>query len=258
MRKHLAGASAFLLCLSLGGCVGVTPLPKSTRTSQGIEEKTVDLDFIQPGTTTRAEVKDKLKLIDTGLQSDRFFLGRWSSSSSGGWAFLVGYGGGVGNASRIWKNGNLLIEFTSAGIVTKSETFNDAHLRGKLQIVAAEWTHALPETVELPVNYWKTDLDTAPAKITIAAGNFSFEEQGTGKKLAKFTLPAKDVDLMHPTMTTQGSWSVPEPDPAKTRQTLHFAYNLKSVGGPRRTKIDVELILPELVTLMSRVSSSWK
>ena len=256
MRKHLALGSALLVCLFLGGCVGVTPLPTHTRTPQGTEEKTLDLAFIQPGKTTRAEVKDKLKLIDTGLQSERFFLGRWSSSSSGGWAFLVGYGGGMGNASRVWKNGNLLVEFTADGIVTKNETFNDSHLTAKLLAVAAELTPA--ETVELPLTYWKTDIKTAPAKITISAGNLSFEEQGTEKKPIKFTVPARDVDLMHPSIPTQGSWSASDPDPVKTRQTLHFARDLKSVGGPRKTKIDVMVTLPELVTLMSRVSSGAK
>jgi hypothetical protein len=234
----------------------VTPLPKRTRTVQGIDEKTVDLDFIQPGKTTRGEVRDKLKLIDTDLRSERFFLGRWSSSSSGGWVFLVGYGGGVGNASRVWKNGNLLVEFTSDGIVARSETFNDSHLTARLLAVAAELSPANPETVELRVTYWKTDIDTAPAKITISGGNLNFEELGTDKKPKKFTLPARDVDLMHPSITTQGSWSSSDPDPVKTRQTLHFAFNLKSVGGPRKTKIDVELTLPELVTLMSRISGA--
>jgi len=255
MRQHRSVTSALLLCLSLGGCVGVTPLPTRTRAPQGTVEKTLDLAFIQPGKTTRAEIQGKLKAFDSGIPSERFFLGRWSSSSSGGWAFLVGYGGGVGNATRIWKNGNLLVEFASDGVVTKSETFNDSHLTARLMTVAADLSPSDPESVELLVTYWKTDLGTAPAKITISAGNFSFEEQGTDKKPNKFTLPARDVDLMHPSMTTQGSWSSPDPDPVKTRQTLHFAYNLKSVGGPRKTKIDVELTLPELVTVLSRVSS---
>jgi hypothetical protein len=256
MRKHRSVTSALVLCLSLGGCVGVTPLPTHTRTPQGTVEKTLDLAFIQLGKTTRAEIQDKLKAFDTGIPSERFFLGRWSSSSSGGWAFLVGYGGGVGNASRIWKNGNLLVEFASDGVVTKSETFNDSHLTASLMTVASDLSPSGPESVELPVTYWKTDLGTAPAKITISAGNFSFEEQGTDKKPDKFTLPARDVDLMHPSITTQGSWSSSDPDPVKTRQTLHFAYNLKSVGGPRKTKIDVELTLPELVTLMTRTAGA--
>ena len=55
----------FLLCLALVACLAVTPLPQRTRTPQGTEEKSVDLTFIQPGKTTRAEVMDKLKLIDT-------------------------------------------------------------------------------------------------------------------------------------------------------------------------------------------------
>jgi hypothetical protein len=251
MKKHLRAAGALLLCLSLGGCIGVTPLPKVTRTPQGVEEKTVDLDFIQPGTTTRAEVRDKLKLIDTGLQSERFFLGRWSSSSSGGWIFLVGLGGGVGNASRIWKSGDLLVEFDSAGLVTKSETFNDSHLNARLLPVAAEATAVAPETVELSVTYWKANREGIPAKVTLSASAFDFEELGTAKKKHKFTLPVKDVEL-------RGSSLYAAPDPVKTKQTLRFAHDLKSIGGPRGKTFDLEMTLPQLVTLMSRVSNAPK
>jgi hypothetical protein len=106
----------------------VTPLPKRTRTPQGTKEKSVDLTLIQPGKTTRAEVMDNLKLIDTGYTGNRFFLGRWSSSSAGGWVFLVGMGGGIGNSARIWKSGNLLIEFDVNGIVKKYGTFKDSNL----------------------------------------------------------------------------------------------------------------------------------
>jgi hypothetical protein len=47
--KPLETIITFLLCLTLAGCLGVTPMPKRTRTPQGIEEKSVDLTFIQPG-----------------------------------------------------------------------------------------------------------------------------------------------------------------------------------------------------------------
>lgn len=247
MKKHLPVVSAILLCLALEGCVGVTPLPKRTRTPQGIEEKTVDLDFIQPGKTTRADVKDKLKLLDTGLQSERFFLGRWSSSSSGGWVFLVGYTGGIGNASRFWKSGNLLVEFDPAGLVTRYQTFNDSHLHASLLVVAGEAPIAATESVELPVTYWKANAQAIPAKITLSASSFEFEELGIAKKRHKFALPVKDF-------TGIGTAVIANPDPVNTRQVLHFAHDLKSIGGPGGKRLNLDVTLPELVTLMLHVS----
>ena len=129
--------------------------------------------------------------------------------------FLVGYGGGVGKASRVWNNGNLLVEFTSDGIVAKSETFSDSHLTARLLAVAAELPPTDPVTVELPVTYWKTDINPAPAKITISAGSLNDKELGTDEKPNKFTLPARDADLVHPSITTRGSWSSSDPDPVK-------------------------------------------
>jgi hypothetical protein len=103
--------TAFALCATLTGCIGVTPFPKRTRTPEGTEVKDVDLTLLHPGQTNRTEVKEKLKLIDTGYQGDRFFLGRWSSSSWGGWAVVVGmdpggFGGGGehGRAATCWWN----------------------------------------------------------------------------------------------------------------------------------------------------------
>jgi len=247
MHNHIPAVSALLLCLFLGGCLGVTPLPKRTRTPQGVEEKTVDLDFIHPGTTTRAEVKDKLKLIDTGLQSERFFLGRWSSSGSGGWVFLVGYTGGIANAARFWKSGNLLVEFDPAGLVTKYETFNDSHLATKLLVAVGEAPIAATDSVELPVTYWKASAQAIPAKITLSASSFEFEELGIAKKRHKFALPLKDF-------TGIGTAVIANPDPVNTRQVLHFAHDLKSIGGPRGKRLNLDVTLPELVTLMRHVS----
>ena len=64
------------LSVFLCGCIGVIPVPQQTRTSQGIVEKSVELDFIEPQVTTPTEVREKLKLIDTGLPSNRYFLAR--------------------------------------------------------------------------------------------------------------------------------------------------------------------------------------
>ncbi len=250
LQIHLGALAIALLCATLVGCIGATPLPKRTRTPQGIEEKTVDLGFIQPGKTTRAEVKESLKLIDTGYQNDRFFLGRWSSSSSGGWVFLVGYGGGIGNADRFWRSGNLLVEFDDAGIVRRSETFSDSHLVKELTAVAdaSPIANSDKERVELPVTYGKAGYAmTSPANIALSASTFEFEELGTAKKRDKFAVPARDVIKLQTSIYGR-------PDPVHTNQTIYFAHDLKQLGGPGGKKINLEITVPQLVTLMSYVS----
>jgi outer membrane protein assembly factor BamE (lipoprotein component of BamABCDE complex) len=66
MWKWLGTGAALLVCVTLTGCIGATPLPKRTRTPEGTEVKDVDLTFIHPGQTTRAEIREKLKLLDAG------------------------------------------------------------------------------------------------------------------------------------------------------------------------------------------------
>jgi hypothetical protein len=155
LKRDWRASVASLLCLTLASCVGATPMPKRTRTPQGIEQKTIDLAFIQPGHTTRTEVAEKLKPIDTGYISDRYFLGRWSSSSSGGWIFLIGMGGGVGNAERFWKSGNLLVEFDDQGVVRNSKTFPDKQLVEELAPVVAAHPAPGPDPQVLAVTYLK-------------------------------------------------------------------------------------------------------
>ncbi|HTQ62864.1 MAG TPA: hypothetical protein VMI32_21745 [Candidatus Solibacter sp.] len=227
-------------------------MPKRTRTPQGTEVKTVDLNFIQAGHTPRSEVEDKLKLIDTGYRADRFFLGRWASSNAGGWAFVVGLGGGMGNASRIWKNGNLLIEFDENGVVRRSETFSDSQLlRALVPVVeASRW---LPEDrSELWVKSFQLGYkEPIETKIVLSTSGFEFAESASSKKPVVFTVPARDVlRVKNPTVNWNGT------DPTLTTKTIEFAANLKPFGGPRGRKLDVELSVPQLVTILNYISHS--
>jgi len=136
-RNKIISALPLLLCLALPGCMGVTRVPARMRTPQG-SQKPLDLTFLQTGQTTRTEVIEKLKLIDTGFQSDHFFLGRWNSSKWGGWFVAVGLGTSAGGAARFWHDVNLLVKFDEKGIVKSYATFPDQQLIEKLTAVAAE------------------------------------------------------------------------------------------------------------------------
>lgn len=243
----LYAAIPVLLCGTLSGCIGATPLPKRTRTPEGIEVKSVDLSFIHPRQTTHDEVKEKLKLVDTGYQGNRFFLGRWSSSNWGAWAFLVGMGNAVGKAERSWKVGNLLVEFDDAGIVKRYEVFTDGHALQQLGPVAADYPLQLAAPLLLEVKYWRNARPVS-AKIVLSESTFEFEELGTVKKPHKFALPSQDV------LSVRTPVMLRDPDPTYTSQSVHFARDLKKIGGPRGKKLNLEVTLPQLVTLMSYVS----
>ena len=223
-QVYLRAAVVTLLCSSFLSCIGATPLPKRTRTPQGVEEKVVDLSFIHPGQTNRAEVKDKLKLIDTGYAGERFFLGRWSSSSWGYWYLLAGYISAAGSAGRNWKSGNLVVEFDAAGIVRNYQPVADKDLIAALAPVAADSPPAAGP-MELAVEYYRSGYAHTPAKIVLAADSLNFEELGKRKKPYKFKVPAANL-LRITTFST--------PDPTYTMPTLYFAGNLKQFGGPQR------------------------
>ena len=252
--KKLQILAAGLLCTSLSGCIGATPLPKRTRTPEGTEVKNVDVKFIHPGQTTRAEVKEKLKLIDTGYPNDHFFLGRWSSSTWGGWIILVGTCcETVGGAGRVWKSGNLLVEFDEAGVVTRSEPFDDRKAIRMLGPVSENTPLQLTEPLEMPVKYWKIPGSlSVPAKIVLSAGGLDFEELGEEKKKHKFSLAAKDA------LKVETPFSMLIPDPTYTGQRIHCARDLRKLGGPRGKDLNLQVTLPQLVTLMSYVAQATK
>src|SRR5215469_13425290 len=101
---------ALTLCSSLcQGCL-VVPMKaptKSTGASGEAAKGKVDLAFLQEGKTTREEVLSKLWWTNTAAGDERFFLGRWSSSSSGTAWVLAGNGpSGMGGWNRNWKTHN--------------------------------------------------------------------------------------------------------------------------------------------------------
>ena len=249
-RPQLQARIALALCATLLGCIGATPLHKRTRTPEGTEVKNIDLSFLTPGQTTRAEVKDKLKLIDTGYQGDHFFVGRWSSSTSGAWVFVLGLPGAAG---RVWKSGNLLVEFDDAGVVKRFEPFNDAKAPRYLAPVAADTPLQLASPLELPVKYYLlAGGQLVDARIVLSKGSFDFEELGERKKKQKFSMPASEVLRVETPVVIRFS------DPTYISQRLHCARDLKKIGGPRGRDLNLEVTMPQLVTLMIYVAQVTK
>lgn len=246
------GATVFLLCSTLLACFGATPLPRRTGTPEGTEVKKFDLRFIRPGSTSRAEVQEKLRAIDTGHQADRYFLGRWSSSTWGGWIILPGgtcCGTDV-SGGRVWKTGNLLIEFDDQGIVKQVEPFEDRKAVPVLAPVAENTPVLLDPPIEMSVTYWKNGAVQVPAKIVLSREKLDFEELGERKKKHIFVVPAKDLRRMGSPRTLAGT------DPTYAGRRIECARDLKKLGGPRGNNINLQLTTLQLVTLMRYVSDA--
>lgn len=248
-RQQLQAWIALALCAILLGCIGATPLHKRTRTPEGTEIKRIDVSFLHPGQTTRPEVKDKLKLIDTGYQGGHYFLGRWSSSTSGAW--MVGLPGAF--AGRIWKSGNLLVEFDDGGVVKRFDPFDDAKALRHLAPVAVDTPLQLASPLELQVKYYLlVGVQFVDAKILLSKDRFDFEELGESKKKHKFSLPASEV------LRVETPVIIHFPDPTYISQRLHCARDLEKIGGPSGRDINLEVTMPQLVTLMSYVAQVTK
>lgn len=250
--QWLQAGAAFALCATLLGCIGATPLHKRTRTPEGTVVKDIDLSFLHPGQTTRAEVKEKLKLIDTGYQGDHFFVGRWSSSTWAAWAVYPDPRF-PSVAGRVWKSGNLLVEFDDSGVVKRFAPFDNAKAPRYLAPVATDTPLQLASPLELPVKYYlAAGGQFVDAKIVLSKGTLDFEELGERKKKQKFSLPASEVLRVETPVIIQFS------DPTYIIQRLHCARDLKKIGGPRGKDINLKVTMPQVVTLMSYVAQAAK
>lgn len=244
-------AITFFGCVALSGCVGATPLPKRTRTAQGAVVKTVDVSFIQPGKTTRAEVRQKLKLIDTGYEGDRFFLGRWSSSTWGGWIILAGMCcEAIGTGGRVWKSGNLLVEFDEAGLVKRTEPFDDKKANPVLAFVAENTRVPLEPPLEIPLRYLKNNARFVPATIVLSNDHLGLEETSNEKKRYKFSIPAKAL------VKIQTSIFLVSNDPTYVGWRIHCEDDLRPFGGPRGKDLNVTVRVPQLIMLMSYLQNT--
>jgi len=248
--KRSLAVITLTLCVALTGCIGATPLPKRTRTAQGTVVKNVDVSFIHPGQTTRAEVREKLKVIDTGYQGDRFFLGRWSSSTWGGWIILAGMCcEAVGGGGRVWKSGNLLVEFDDAGLVKRTEPFDDKKAYLLLTLVAENTPLQLDLPLEIPVRYLKNHT-IVPATVVLSKDSLGLEETSGDKKRYKFSVPARDL------VKIQTSIFLSSSDPTYVGWRIHCKHDLSQFGGPRGKDLDVDVTVPQLVTLMRYVRNT--
>lgn len=231
------------ICLLCASCV-VAPIPMRKRTigPTGIEAKTVDLSFIQVGATSREEVFETLGWIDTGLQNERVFLGRWTGSSHG-WVWAVGGGlSGAAGAERVWGEKNLLLEFDQDSIVKEFRVVKDKSL---LKELSAWSTLGVFPPLSRPLTIYITHRhgkggDLPGATLTLGEDFVEFEEVGGASH--NFRISPEKVTRV----SRAGPWSQSPRDSKYFFLTIHFEQKTKA-----GKKILIGLDLPTLTTLVS-------
>ncbi len=173
-----------------------------------VVEKATDLSFIHVGQTPRAEIEEKLKKFDVGINSPSFFIARWSSSNR----FFIAYGGG----GRDWQNQNMLVEFDDAGKVKSYEVFPDHELVTRLgPVVASQPLLDLSRPVEIDTML-SLGID---GKIILKPGILAFQESVIQKKSYNFQLAVADIT------SVDSSTHAPDPspvDPSHAECVIHL------------------------------------
>ena len=249
-RCHFAAFLLLVLSMSLCSCIGVVPMRQRTVTQQGPTTK-IDLGFLKPGGTPRAEVLEKLKATDTGFASHRLFVGRWRTSKAAAWIAVgtpAGYGGFA--ADRLWSNTNLLVHFDANGTIESYAMFPDKLLAEKLVLVAQEQKLPDPEQLETSLTLNGTEI---PVNVTLTKKSLEIAELAHFKSL-------KHRPQYHYVVPRQALQSVTvnhfQDNVTYVDVTFHFASNLRQFTGPRGKKVTLQMTVPELITALAYASHS--
>ena len=223
----------FLLCSLSVGCL---PLPRLTRFPTGVELETkVDLDFIQIGSTTRQEVVKKLLAIDTGLEHERLFWGRWVTSQG---IFIVGTAPGGAGSIREWEAYNAMIEFDEKGFVKAYRVVPDKSVIKELTSwVAREPSSEFCTPVEITVLHRHAWNDKS-SKLTLTEDFFEFQESKDGSH--NFRISPEKVERV--------SMAGRREDPAAEHFVSSIHFREKTKAGRR---IAVYIDIPELAVLLN-------
>lgn len=164
-----------------------------------VTESQLNVTFIKPGVTTRAEVLNRLAWADTGVREDRLFVARWVSSSADAGATVDEEVPAA--VRRTWRAHNLLVEFDRQGVVTGVREVADKHLVEAL----SDWIARNPSTpldlskpIAIPVSYRRES-----ATLLLSRESFEFQSPRKGCRVSPSDL--KRVSLTNRFRTPQSS-----------------------------------------------------
>ena len=184
------------------GCLVPMRAPTRSIGPGGEEVKgKIDLGFIQAGKTSRDEVIEKLSWMNRGLKDQRFFLGRWSSSSWGT-DFMVPLGlSGAGYESwnRHWGTHNVLVEFDVKDVVKRYRVFPDSELVQELFARVAENRGPLLDLstpIKISIQHLYGRKKHSDGEFLLGADSFSYHENADNLK-HDFQISPKEIQKFH-------------------------------------------------------------
>jgi hypothetical protein len=212
----------------------------------------VDLTFIHPGTTQRAEVIEKLKLLDSGCGNTQSFWGRWSTPSADIVWIHPSDPALRPSDSHGYSIHNILVEFDNQGAVQSSRLVSDDHIIPELRAFQVK-THTLPLDLSEPISFfveytpWNKWIISASAQsgtIVLFKDFFQFLEERSGKH--SFTVPRSTlVEISH------NHYGSDNANPGLIFVTLHF-----NKTTPAGRDLHISLELHDLMALLEFASQS--
>ncbi len=241
--RLIAATGTGLLCACCAGCIAV-PLrvPTKTISVSGATGKTIDLEFIKPGATTREDLGQKLGWIDTGIKDDKLFVGRWAQSSWGvAWAAGGGYSA-TGGWNRSWKTHNLIVDFDENAVVQRMWLVPDKDVISTL----SEWVTVNPgrpldlsPPIETPIEYIRSGKYFLGTLILRQDDLRFVEDRDKGSKVA-YDFKTSRENISHLSL---GNWLAADAGhPENVVVTTHFRRKT-AVGSKLAARMDVPTML---------------
>jgi hypothetical protein len=217
-RGSLSGIVLGLIVLA--SICGSACLPvktsQQTRVIGGQTAKTVDFKFLTVGSSSRAEIDEKLGWVDSGFKNQRLFWARYFEAN---WKLVGAYRSPASQFDDTlqWHERNLMIELDENGSAKRWELVSDKQL--------AAWLLSWAARSKQP-RFAAADKATCPAAEMFtdfpgSGGQYRDIPLEVTAKIQPDCRQIRKVELKRP-IVLQGSWAVWDPDPTKFHVVLHL------------------------------------
>jgi hypothetical protein len=239
------------LCVAVcAACLGCAPIRKQVSGVSETREK-IDLSFLQVGSTTREEVFEKLGWINTGIQEEGLFVGRWSAFSLDwvwGWAPPPVYS--MPGTQENWRPNNLMVEFDTQGVVKQFRVLSDSDFLRELSGWVQRSRPSLPALVTpatITVKHRHASGKYYFADLTLGIDSFEFHARDDASH--NFSIPPQQLGSLNYPKATPGHKS----DPRDINCRLEFRETTRA-GSHLTLAMDV----PSLFALIEYVEQNRK
>ena len=241
---RLAYAVVTVSVLTISACV-VVPI-RVSKQDRDVAGKSLDLDlsFLNSGSTNHDELTKRLAAIDTGVNRENFFWGRWDSSK---WrSTAVGFVPPEGE--RLWHAQNLLVQFDPNSIIKTWIIVDDKGLSRQIGLLApgSDYT-PLDLSSPLQAKMRVRQRDDVEAGLVLSSD--SFEEWRVSLQNERFSLKTPRSNVLRIEATPERSYYGPQSDyipytrPDLIVATLYLAKPAEVHYGEKRRFVGKKLLI---------------